>query len=206
MYEWAQRWPPASFLAFLARISTQRTLGEHLQRVAFAPVLHHASQTGVSSSSSSFGGVATTSSVGAAAALSTVQRELQNDFMEQLLFMVKKHWVRQVSRYVVRVDEDEEEEDETEEESDEESDARAMRRSHPSTPIAATPLVICGSSDAASADPWRALLDRLTPRYFDGRHSVTEMLWRERETGLTLAHLQHLCTLFPRQLFIMQHM
>ena len=221
MYEYSQRWAPSTFLAFLTRLSTRRTLGEHLQRVAFAPALYQASAAGAGSSASGGGsGMATSSaaSVAAAASLSAVQRELQNEFMEQLLFMLKKQWVRQVQRYIVRIvpdDSDSDSDSDSDLEREEEPSlytshsARSLRSldrtpSRSTTPAAAG--VGAGGAAGAEADPWRALLERLTPLYFNGRHSVTEMLWKERDTGLTFAHLQHLCNVFPQELFMIQHM
>jgi hypothetical protein len=154
--------------------------------------------------------------------LSTVQRELQAEFMEQLLFMLRRQWVRQVQRWIVRVeeqpdssdeeeddDEEDEEADDSEHEHDDNQKAASGGKAAPPTQLSSE--LAAGKSagepeSEAGEDPWHSLLDRLTPLYFDGRHSLTEILYHERDTGLTLAHLQHLTSLYPTQLFMLQHM
>jgi hypothetical protein len=156
--------------------------------------------------------------------LSTVQRELQAEFMEQLLFMLRRQWVRQVQRWIVRVEEqpdssDEEEHDDEEDEEEEEDDSehehddnhKAASSGEAAAPMQPSSEFAAGKSagepeSEAAEDPWHSLLERLTPLYFDGRHSLTEILYHERDTGLTLAHLQHLTGLYPTQLFMLQHM
>lgn len=169
----------------------------------------------------------------------SVEDRLQHEFIQQLLFLMRKRWIQQMHTFIARIhehddddasDEETESEDDDEEEDEAEDDSVDQRHEdesamaavvssnspivgrssgetsrqhnqphghHPSHAATATST----SAPASALDPWHALLERLSFLYFDGRHSTTEILWKERSTGLTEQHLHHLIKLFPTKLF-----
>lgn len=223
LYEWTQQFAGGalSLLAVLTRLSAPalpppgsppgpapRTLSQHMHRIAASAAAVQSAHGGSSTSTS------TASSVPPAVSSSKLRAQVQSEFLAQLLFLIKKQWVVQVQRWFIRIDDDDEDDDDDDEDDDEDAadysvdgsrgglsashSARSLRSLDDSRATTAT-------VDSSTDDPWRALLDRLTPLYFDGRHSLVEILWSERETGLTYAHLQHLITLFPKQLVTVMH-
>lgn len=202
MYEWTALFPSGAtgLLAMLARISSRqpRTLTQHLQRLTQS----HSSSTAhtTSSSSNPFAGIGL-----------KLKHQLHSDFISQLVFLLRKQWIVQVQRWFIRIPIYSNAAYGTEDDSTDEEEIVADIRSRPISRTSSTHSLrklndlSDGSDSGSSLDPWRQLFERLAPIYFDGQHSLTEILWSERASGLTWQHIQHLIQLYPDELITVQH-
>jgi hypothetical protein len=205
LYEWCLHFPhsgAAGLVGMIGRLAQRetRSVKQHLTKVA---------SMAIGGGGGAGAGANLNSASGTAAA--KLRHALQADFLAQLVFLLRKGWLVQVHRWFLRIGSFDGLEDLDDVSTDEENDdpfqpppmstssSRASLRSMASESHHPHP----GLTDIN--DPWRTLLERLTPLYFDGQHTLTEILWSERESGLTQGHLQHLITLFPKQLISLAH-